>query len=90
MNININVVEVSSELADLAVRREICDNESLEEGDGFWEEVYQYAKDEENVIIYTEEAQDCFIRWYDYYFDIIINLSEDGKNTLLGPSEVPN
>ena len=90
MNVTINILECCSELADLAVRREICDNESLEEGKEEWEKIYQYVEDEENVIIYTEEAQDCFIRWYDYYFDIIINLSEDGKDTLLGPSKVPN
>lgn len=87
MNITINIVEVSTELADLAVRREICDNESLDKNSEDWEKVY---KEENKIISYTEEAQDVFNRWYDYYFDIIINLSEDGKDTLLGPSKVPN
>ena len=87
MNVTINIVEVSAELADLAVRREICDNESLDKNSEDWEKVY---KEENKIISYTEEAQDVFNRWYDYYFDIIINLSEDGKDTLLGQSKVPN
>lgn len=73
MEIKINVIEVASSLADLAVRRELCDNESIEEGDGDWEKVYQYAEDEENVTIYTDEAQDCFISWYDYYFNMLVD-----------------
>lgn len=40
MNVTINLLETASELADLAVRREMCNNESIEEGDGQWEEVY--------------------------------------------------
>ena len=66
MDIKVNAIELASELADLAVRRELCDNESLDEGDGDWEKVYQHTKDCEGTT-YTDEAQDCFLGWYDYY-----------------------
>ena len=69
MEITINLPQVASELADLATRREICDNESLDEGDDFWELVYQ--KDG-NGTIYTEKAQDVFNGWYDYYYNEIL------------------
>jgi len=73
MEIKINACFIASELADLAVRRELCDNENLEECDGEWEKVYQYAEDEENVIIYTDKAQDLFIGIYDYYFNMLVD-----------------
>ena len=69
MNITINLLEVCSELADLATRRELCNNESLDEGDGFWEEVYQKNG---NDTIYTEKAQDVFNEIYDYYYNEIL------------------
>jgi hypothetical protein len=90
MNVTINICEVSAELADLAVRREIWGIEELTsfmDTQNKWKEVYQ---EENDCITYTPEAQEVFEEWYDYYFDIIINLSEDGKDTLLGPFEVSN
>lgn len=87
MNVTINILECCSELADLAVRREIWGVEEVPDTDGIWGKVYVAESD---CISFTPKAQELFEQWYDYYFDIIINLSEDGKDTLLGPSKVPN
>lgn len=75
MEIKINVIEVASELADLAVRRELCDNEDLNECDGEWEKVYQNQKmmDGEVIICYTDKAQDLFNKIYDYYFNMLVD-----------------
>ena len=73
MEIRINILEVASELADLAVRRELCDNESLEEGDGDWEKVYEHTEDGLSTC-YTDKAQERFNVIYDYYFDMLDNL----------------
>ena len=78
MNVTINIVEVSAELAEKIVCAKFKDDDK---------KIYI---DTNEGTIYTPLAQKMFEEWYDYYFDIIINLSEDGKDTLLGPSEVPN
>lgn len=74
MKIKINVLELASELADLAVRREICDNESIEEEDGQWELIYIKNG---NVINYTEKAQDNFNILYDYYYNTILKYESE-------------
>lgn len=74
MNVTINLLETASELADLAVRREMCNNENIEEGDGQWEKVYVQN---DNVITYTEEAQKLFNDIYDYYYNVILKYSQN-------------
>lgn len=69
MNIKVNALELASELADLAVRTHICDNENLEQGDGEWERVY---KMEDDIIVYTEQAQEIFNHCYDYYYNMLL------------------
>jgi hypothetical protein len=78
MNVTINILELASELAEKVVCAKFEDDDK---------EIYI---DTNEGTIYTPQAQEMFEEWYDYYFDIIINLSEDGKDTLLGPSKVPN
>lgn len=60
----VNDIELASELADLATRREMFDNESIDEDSDEWNKMY-VTDDEETR--YTEEAQDIFNGWYDYY-----------------------
>lgn len=60
MEITINVIELSSELAEEMVNVKF----NYEQNDIYVEE------DEE--IRYTEEAQEIFNEWYDYYYDFLI------------------
>ena len=74
MNRTINILELASELADVRLREDAeCmsrdtyisifpDGIDIEEGD---------------TITYTEEAQDVFNGYYDYYYTIIEKYSED-------------
>jgi hypothetical protein len=65
MNININILEVASELA----------HKKLEEHFEFEaNRIYEWVSDEESR--YTEEAQDLFNEWYDYYYDFLLKLKE--------------
>ena len=66
----INLKDLLIELADLATKREMCDNENLDEGDGFWELVYK--RDDYDNIIYTESAQQTFNNWWGYYNNTIL------------------
>ncbi len=66
MNININILEVASELA----------HKKLEEHFEFdANKIYEWVSDDESR--YTEEAQDLFNEWYDYYYDFLIQLKEN-------------
>ena len=62
MNRIINIVETATELAHKRMLAElICDNEDV------WVE-------KNGECCYTEEAQSEFTDWYDYYYDILLNL----------------
>ena len=60
MEITINVIELSCELAEEMVNVKF----NYEEDDIYVEE------DEE--LKYTEQAQEIFDEWYDYYYDFLI------------------
>ena len=59
MNIKINIVELSSELADKDIETHFGENRWIESDD---------------ELIYTEEAQNLFDEYYDYYYQIIDEL----------------
>ena len=62
MEKTINILELSSELADFKVRELIGEESKIYvENDG--------------IITYTDVAQDLFNQWYDFYYDIIDNLN---------------
>lgn len=71
-DITINIVEVASELADNELER--LQNESLDT-DGqhpyFPCGIVQEDPEDENITIYTEEAQDKFNELYDYYYTFL-------------------
>ena len=60
MEITINLIELSSDLAEEMVKIKF----NYKENDIYIEE------DEE--ITYTEQAQEVFNEWYDYYYDFLI------------------
>lgn len=60
MEITINLIELSSELAEEMVKIKF----NYKENDIYVEE------DEE--VKYTEQAQEIFNEWYDYYYDFLI------------------
>jgi hypothetical protein len=62
MNKTINVVELASELAHERMKME------LELSDD------QVWVDSDDTLVYTEEAQDTFNEWYDYYYTLIEQL----------------
>ena len=69
MNAIINLVEAASTLAHTRTLYEsgdICSNE---------DEMYEDINSE--VLTYTEEIQDRFNAWYDFYFEILSNIAED-------------
>lgn len=59
MNVTINIIEVASELAELRVLEEFNNEE---------ERVYEETED---GTCYTEDAQEIFNYYYDYYFNFI-------------------
>ena len=63
MDITINILEVASELAHSIV----CDKLKYE-----LSRIYESVTHQAN---YTDEAQDLFNEWYDYYYDFLLNLS---------------
>jgi len=66
MDIKVNIVEISSELAHDKMYEELT-SEYLSESD-----IYKQNSD---VVEYTEYAQKVFDSWYDYYYDFIISYS---------------
>ena len=66
MIVTVNAVEVASELAHHRLV------EKYDEGGG---EELMYEDPESDEINYTKEAQSRFNEIYDYYFEIITNLS---------------
>jgi hypothetical protein len=62
MDITINIIEVASELA----HKKLVNN---------WKESIQiYVDETDEIIIYTDEAQDIFNDYYDDYYDFLLNL----------------
>ena len=61
MNVTINLVELASELAE---------NEMIKY---FSESLELYSDEDEDCIVYTDEAQDIFDELYDKYYAIIEN-----------------
>lgn len=59
MNVTINIVELASELADKDLESHFGQKRWIESDD---------------ELIYTEESQDLFNEYYDYYFEIIEQL----------------
>ena len=65
--IKINLNEVATELAHAATRGVMISDGSIIEDADMWRE------DGAGVLIYTEEAQDVFNVWYDYFYNFIDN-----------------
>lgn len=68
MEAKVNVLELASELADVKLREY-----AFIEGEGIFPNgVYIETEDE---VSYTEEAQDKFNEYYDYYCNMILDCS---------------
>jgi len=65
MNISINILEVASELANIQVHEKFNNDNS---------KIYENETDD--VTVYTEEAQDAFNEWYDYYYGFLESFNE--------------
>jgi hypothetical protein len=63
MEITINLLEVASELSHEIVCAKFEDDAN---------EIYDNATD--TITVYSEEAQDLFNEWYDYYYNFLLNL----------------
>ena len=59
MDVSVNILELASELAHKVVEKEMKSHLRI---------------DSDGSVVYTEEAQDLFNEWYDYYYDLIWNL----------------
>jgi hypothetical protein len=60
MNITVNIIELASELAD----KELQEKWDFRDGQIF-------VDDKQGGLMYSEEAQDIFNRFYDEYYTII-------------------
>ena len=69
MEIKINLVEVASELADNATKDEMINREFIISD----EERFTVDLDSGDLM-YTEDAQDIYDRWYDYFYSKIEEL----------------
>ena len=67
MNIEINVIEVASELAD----RDLIIAFKGEGGKNMFPN--GIVEDQEGIDVYTDEAQDFFNNQYDYWFDFLLD-----------------
>lgn len=67
MEVKINVLEVASDLAHNSMLDEARTNMSITDDN----EVYENSN--ADTLVYKEEFQDIFNRWYDYYFEMITN-----------------
>jgi hypothetical protein len=65
MNVKINIVELASELADLDLENNWMDS------------IKVWVEDENEDLVYTEEAQDIFNDLYDKYYGLIDRLKID-------------
>ncbi len=77
MNITINIIEVASRLADDDLMN--MQNSALEKHPHDLPFPNGIVKEEDDVVVYTEEAQDMFNERYDYWFDFLLeqNIGED-------------
>ena len=66
MNININILEVASDLAHEIVCANFADDDGL-----------IYKDPTSNIFEYTEKAQDLFNEWYDYYYTFLDTRKEN-------------
>ena len=66
MNIEINLLETASALANEIVCAKFEDDDDLMY-------IYEITGD---ISRYTEEAQDVFNEWYDYYYTLLENLKQ--------------
>jgi hypothetical protein len=64
MNVEVNIVELASELANEATKREMFSKGLIVDEN----EMYVESQD---CLSYTEEAQDIFNDYYDTYYTII-------------------
>lgn len=71
MNITINAIQLATELAHKAAFDEMHSDTS--KGDGLInDEDEMWTDGDENTMVYTEEAQEVFERWYIHFLDAII------------------
>jgi len=63
MEININLLEAASEQADKIVFAKFEEYDSA-----------SYESSTDTITNYSEEAQDLFNEWYDYYYDFLLRL----------------
>jgi bisphosphoglycerate-dependent phosphoglycerate mutase len=68
--VKVNILELASNLAFSATIDEMIANGSISN------ESEAYVEETEESTRYTEEAQDVFNRWYDYFYDEILRISE--------------
>jgi hypothetical protein len=67
----INEVELACKLADIKVKEELLGTELKYKTE---EDLFDVKiEDEQKVLYYKEEVQEVFNRWYDYYWDLIID-----------------
>jgi len=67
--VKVNILELASNLAEKAMIDEMIANGSISN------ESEAYVEETEGSTRYTEEAQDVFNRWYDYFYDEILRVS---------------
>ena len=67
MEIKINLLEAASELAHEIVCAKLKDGCAMT--------LKENATD--TITVYSEQAQVLFDQWYDYYYDLLINLKID-------------
>ena len=65
MNIQINILEVASELAHKRLEAILIDDNLI------------YESPTEETTGYTDKAQDLFNEFYDEYFEFLLSLKED-------------
>ena len=63
--IKINLCEVASELAHETAKSKMISDGSINDDADMWQD------DGNGVDIYTDEAQDIFNVWYDYFYNFI-------------------
>lgn len=67
----INEVELACKLADIKVKEELLGTELKYRTE---EDLFDVKiEDEQEVLYYKSEVQEVFDRWYDYYWDLIID-----------------
>jgi len=65
MEITINLLEVASELAHIKTKKELGIQGSE-----------MYVEDTEGCLVYTDDVQDVFDEYYDYYYEMLLRFSQ--------------